>query len=284
MQIFPKNILASRNSLLMFALTVSIVLSGCATQKLQTVKVEAEANEIIDVLSENGVTSHKTETGEGERKTYDVLVDGGETELKAAIQLLEDHCLPRVEEAPIEGGSVITSLEVERARNERRTRMGIESQLRQLPGVTCVSVNFVPPQDRTLAINPYASKASVLVTYKTPTFPFTNEQIASLVSGSVPALKLEDIMVVVTPRPLRPLPNLHSSENFTRVALVAGIGAATIAAFVSIIFLMQRKRRKTAQAEIAEHFEEENTDKNANLLKHGYDFEEDDENDGINLP
>ncbi len=283
MQFSPKKPIFQRGLLPFLLLSAVIFLNGCASQKLQSVKVEAEANEIIDILSENGVGSHKTETGEGERKTYEIWVDGGETEYKAAIQLLEDHCLPRIEEPPIVGG-IINSLEVERAQNERRTRMGIESQLRQMSGVTCVSVNYVPPQDRALAINPYASTASVLINYKTPAFDHSKEEIAASVARSVPALKPENVSVIVNPKPLRPLPNLHSADNMTRVALVTGIGAATIAAFVSIVFLLQRKRRKTAEAEIVEHFEEENADKNANLLKHGYDFEEDDENDGINLP
>lgn len=153
-------------------------------------------------------------------------------------------------------------------------KINIESQLRKLPGVTCVDVNFVPPQDKSLAINPYPSTATALVTYKTPTFPVSKEEVASMVAGSVPALDAKNVTVVLTFKPLRQLPDFKTTYNITRIALVSGIGFVTILAFVLIVFLLQKKRRRQP-AEI-ENFGETDPSETA-LLNENYDFDDDDD-------
>ncbi|HEY0049576.1 MAG TPA: hypothetical protein VGB68_09845 [Pyrinomonadaceae bacterium] len=226
------------------SLLAVLLLSGCSLRKkVQSVKIEAEANQIIDVLRENGVRARKEEIGEGERKTFEIWVDGDEDDLGAAIQVMEDHCLGQPEPPAIESSGIISSVEVEKAREQRRMKINIESQLRQIPGTTCVNVNFVPPQDRALAINPYPATAAVVVNFKTPTFSVPPEQIAGIVARSVPDLKPENVSVVLNSKPLRPLPENMGSRPFTRIALVTGIGLATILAFISIVFFLQKKRR-----------------------------------------
>jgi type III secretory pathway lipoprotein EscJ len=264
-------------SILFFLLT-AILLAGCSARKVQTVKVESEANQIIDVLGENGIRARKNEVGEGERKSFEILVNGDEEAVAAAIQLMEDHCLGRPDPPEPEGGAVITSIEVEKAREQRRMKMNIESQLRKLPGVTCVDVNFVPPQDRSLAINPYPSTASVLVNYKTQTFPVGKDDIASLVARSVPALQPENVSVVISAKPLRPLPDNKIAYNFTRIALVSGIGLATILAFVSVVFVLRKKRRNQPDEpeEFSDYLEKESPNEKT-LLDERYDFDDDDE-------
>jgi len=263
---------------ILFFLLAAILLAGCSGQKVQTVKIEAEANQIIDVLGENGIRAKKNEVGEGDRKTFEILVNGDDETLAAAIQLMEDHCLGRPDPPEPEGGPIITPLEVERAREQRRLKMNIETQLRKLPGVTCVDVIFVPPQDRSLAINPYPSTASVLISYKTPTFPVSKEEIAGLVARSVPALQPENVTVVTTAKPLRPLPDNKIGYNITRIALVSGIGLATIVVFVGVVFALRKKRKDSVgdSDEEAEHFEE-NVPHETALLDENYDFDDDDD-------
>ncbi|HLM01785.1 MAG TPA: hypothetical protein VK400_12075 [Pyrinomonadaceae bacterium] len=218
---------------------------GCSLRKkVQTVKIEAEANQILDVLRENGVRARKEEIGEGERKNFEIWVDGDDDALGAAIQIMEDHCLGQPEPPMVESSGIISSVEVEKAREQRRMKINIESQLRQIPGTTCVNVNFVSPQDRALAINPYPATAAVVVNFKTPTFPVPPEQIAGIVARSVPDLKPENVSVVLNSKPLRPLPENAGNRAFTRIALVTGIGLATILAFISIVFFLQKKRRE----------------------------------------
>jgi len=265
-------------SILLF-LATAVLLTGCNARKVQTVKIESEANQIIDVLGENGIRAKKNEIGEGERKSFEIVVNGDDEAVAAAIQLMEDHCLGRPDPPEPEGGAVITSIEVEKAREQRRMKMNIESQLRELPGVTCVNVNFVPPQDRSLAINPYPSTASVLVNYKTQAFPVSKDEIASLVARSVPALQPENVSVVITAKPLRPLPDNKIAYNFTRIALVSGIGLATILAFVGVVFVLRKKRKnQPGEAEDLVETTEESPKEKA-LLDEKYDFDDDDDDD-----
>jgi len=271
---------------LFLCLLADLFVGGCSARKVQTVKVEAEANQIIDILHEYNLKADKEEIGDGERKAFVISVDGGDEERAASIQLMEDHCLGQPLPEQIEGGTVITSIGVEKAREQRRIKMNIESQLRQIPGATCVSVSFVPPEDRTLALNPYPSTASVLINYKTPTFPFTKEDIAGMVARSVPALKAENVNVVLAAKPLRPLPDLQSGYQFRRMALVTGIGSAIILSFVAIVFFLQKQRKQKSLSVVEgerEIYENENQIKRTSLLDEVYDPEDDDD-DGIKLP
>lgn len=269
-----------KSKLAVFAVCAALVFAGCSSRKVQTVKVEAEANQIMDVLGENGVRAYKTEVGEGERKSFEIKVNGDDEMLAAAIQIMEDHCLGQPEPPEVEGGTVITSIEVERAREQRRMKMNIESQLRKLPGATCVNVNFVPPEDRSLAIKPFPSTASVLINYKTPTFPVSKEEVASLVARSVPALQPENVTVVLNAKPLRPMPENKVAYNFARVALISGIGFATILAFVSVVFVLRKKRRHKTPEDEALVNPDENAEKPP-LIDNRYDFDEDED---VNLP
>ena len=78
---------------LFLCLLAVLFVGGCSARKVQTVKVEAEANQIIDILHEYNLKADKEEIGDGERKAFVISVDGGDEERAAAIQLMEDHCL-----------------------------------------------------------------------------------------------------------------------------------------------------------------------------------------------
>lgn len=259
----------------------ALLLGACGGQKLQNVKDEIEANQIIDMLGQYNIRARKEEVGEGERKSFEIMINGDEDTMAAAIQLMQEHCLPQREKVPIEGGAIMTSLETEKAQDQQRRTADIESLLRTLPGVTCVEVTFVLPEDRSIALNPYQSTATVVINYKTPTFPHSEDKIKSMVAGSVPALKTENVSVLLTANPLRPLPENRMGYNFGRVALVGGIGLATILTFVSIVFLLQKKRRRQ-EPEAEQPAATDNDDpKQAAQLDDGYDFDEDEE---VNLP
>lgn len=263
---------------LVFVLLASAFLLGCGPKRVHTVKIEGEANQIIDVLGENGLRANKTAIGEGDRKTFDIMVENDD-QVAWAIQIMEDNCLGRPEPPQPEGGPVITSLEIERQQEQRRMKMNIETQLRQLPGVTCVVVNFVPPQDRALAINPYAATASVSINYKTPTFSIPREEIANAVARSVPDLKPENVSVILAPKPLRAPPDNGTAYNVARIAMVSGIGLATVIAFVSVVFILRKKRRPDAPEEVA--IAEVPPPADPALLDDQYDFDDEDDDDEL---
>lgn len=263
-------------------MTSLFLLAGCGATRVQTIKNESEANQIIDVLHEYGIEAEIEPIGEGERRAYEIMVVGNSETRNAAVQLMQDHCLPKPEPPLVEGGTIINSIEKEKQQDYRRTKINIESQLRKLPGVTCVEVNFVPPQERTLALNPYPSTASVLINYKSEAFSVGKDDIAALVAKSVPALDPKNVSVVIAPKPLRPLPE-NKNYQFTRIALIGGIGFATILTFVGIVYFLQRKRGDDDEPEEIEEYSGEQTERESPLLQNRYDFDEDDD-DGLNLP
>lgn len=259
-----------------------LFLAGCGATRIQSVKDESEANQIIDVLHEYGIEATTNPVGEGERRSFEIMVEGNSETRNAAIQLMQDHCLPNPEPPLVEGGTIINSIEKERQQDNRRTKINIENQLRKLPGATCVTVNFVPPQDRTLALNPYPSRASVVINYKTEAFQVSKDEVVKLVANSVPALLPENVSVVITPKPLRPLPE-NKNYQITRIALIGGIGFATILTFVGLVYFLQRKRGDEDEQEQLEDYNQNSQDRESPLLENRYDFDDDDD-DGLNLP
>ncbi len=240
-----KKIVKDKRILLILLVANLILFAGCSQTKVQSVEEETEANQIIDVLRENGITATKDESGEGTNKKFDIYINGGDIEYGAAIQLMEDHCLPQVKPPQIESEGIVPSGEVEKARDLRRMKMGIESQLRKLPGTTCVSVNLGQADDKQLTLNPDPASATVLVKYKTEKFDLNNKQIASMVAGGITGLEADKVFVTLTRQPLRPLPNLDSGRNLRRFLLVGGIGFATILGFILIVFFMRKNKDET---------------------------------------
>ena len=222
------------------------LLSGCSKQKIQNVADESEANRIVDILGESGIRAMKREAGEGERRFFEIEVDGGDDVTSAAIQVINDHCLAQTPPERPEGSGVVTSSQVEKEREARRRKLGIESQLRDIPGATCVKVNFVMPEDSSIAIDRYPSTASALVTYKTPSFPLSKDRVAEMVAKGVPALKAENVQVELIQKPVRPLPDNRSGYNFARVAIISLLGFLTVLLTISIVFVLQKRRNPLA--------------------------------------
>jgi type III secretion protein J len=223
---------------------------GCSDAKVQTVAEEVEANEILDVLREHKISAYKMEGGEGVNRYFEIYVNGGEEEYGAAIQLMDDHCLPQALPPKVEASGIVSSIEVEKAQQLRRTKINIESQLRKIPGTTCVDVTIVPPEDRSLSLNPYKSTATVLVKHKNEKYDLNVNQIGRMVAGGVPGLNPENVTVTLTRQPLRPVPDLDRGRNIRRLLYVSGIGLTTILIFVGIVvFLRKRNSRPPDEAD-----------------------------------
>lgn len=240
-----------RSFVLLLAIAfVAVFSSSCGSQKIQNVRDEAEANKIVDILGESGIRATKLEAGEGENRYFEIQVEGGDEIRAAAIQVMNDHCLAQAPPEKPEGSGVVTSSQVEKEQEARRRKLSIESQLRDIPGTTCVKVNFVMPEDSSIAIERYPSTASALVTYKTPTFPVAKERVAEMVAKGVPALKAENVQVELIYSPIRPLPDYKAGYNFARVAIISLLGFLTVLLTISIVFVLQKRRDPRAAQDL----------------------------------
>jgi len=225
----------------LFLVLCVTAFTSCSTRKVQTVTEETEANRILDVLLANGIGATKREVGDGEKRTYEIHLAGGEKEFRAAIQLMDDHCLPQPVPPEVESSGLVSSLEVEKARELRRIKINIESQLRNFPGATCVDINLVQPEDKSLSLNPYTASATVLIRYKGEKFGLDTNQVARMVAGGVPGLSADRVFVTLTRSPPRPLPDLERDRNLTRIIWVVGIGFTTILIFVALAWFLRRR-------------------------------------------
>lgn len=239
-----------------FLLSSVIFLGGCSDLKVQSVDEESEANEIIDVLREHGLTAYKVEAGEAENKVFNIMVEGGDAEYGAAIQLMEDHCLPQRMPPKVESSGIVSSVEVEKEKAIRRTKIDIAKLIRQIPGTTCVDITIVPPEDRSLALTTYKASATVIVKHKTEKYDLNVRQLADTISGAVPGLTPDNVKVVLTRQPLRPIPDFNRGRNIRRIFYVSGIGLITILLFVGLAIFL-RKRNDSDEPENEELTEDE---------------------------
>lgn len=239
--------------LLVAALTL---FTACGKKAITSVPTEPDAIEILDVLGQGGLEAEKRETGEGETKRWEIVVDeglfgGGEASL--AVQVLRDHGLPRPEEPVGEDGGLIPSERAEKLREQRRIRIDIERQLRALPGVTLAIVTVVLPQDPTLELNPYPATASVVINHKDSKPAFTEQQIQNLVAGGVPNLKAQDVRVTISPQNLRPVPQGDlSARRRSNILLAVGVGLVTVLGCLLVVLLLQTRRQRAQLAELRE--------------------------------
>lgn len=247
----------SKKIVFILLLIVSVLfVSSCSGTKIQTVSEEVEANEIIDVLREHGIAATKIAAGEGEKAVFEIYISGGDEEFGAAIQLMEDHCIPQPMPPSVESTGIVSSLQVEKSQQLRRTKIGIESLLRDLPGATCVTVNIVPPEERSLSLTPHKSRATVLLKHKNEDFGLKVDQIARIVAPAVPGLTVDNVHVTLTKQPLRPLPDLNRGRTMRRIFWVSGIGLTTILLFVGLAAYL--RTRKTDDESDEEYEELEN--------------------------
>lgn len=166
---YLKTLFFAQNWRAITVIGAALALAGCAAKPVVTVPTEAEAIEIIDVLRENGIQGDKVETGDERNRHYQIIVGedfmGGDN-YSQAMQILSDNCLPHTDPPPVQEGGFVASVEAEKAKFQRQLKMNIIGQLRKLPNVTCVDVNFVMPQDQLASLQPYQAQAGVLVMYK----------------------------------------------------------------------------------------------------------------------
>lgn len=237
-------------------------LSGCSSKPLATITSEGEAIEVIDVLRENGIASDKTEIGDERSKQYQIFVHedflGGSDNYSAAFQVLSDNCLPhRDPQQPQESGPIPTP-GIEKLRTEWQLKMNIIRQLRKLPAVTCPDVNFVFPEDQLRSVTPYPATASVTLSYKNQDIGFNEQQVRNLVAASVPNLQPDNVKVVMTYKPVRPIQSFNRG-NLNKILLIGGTGLFVILGSVLLIYFLQRRRSNaetsTALAELPEVIE-----------------------------
>jgi type III secretory pathway lipoprotein EscJ len=222
--------------------------ASCAGKQIATVSSEAEAIEITDILRENDIAAEKQEAADTNPPQFRVVINSNffaaEDDYAAAIQILRDNCLPQREPPPVETGGLTTSLEAERAKIQRGQKINIINQLRRLPGVTCVDVNFTVAQENFADRETAPATASVLLNYKTEPPVFSEQDVKNLVSGSVPKLAPERVQVKLNFQPPRPIIKSNNG-NIGRLISAAIAGLLIISTTFWLVYLLRKRRAKS---------------------------------------
>ena len=241
---------------------VVCLATACTNKPVATVESEAEAIQIVTVLREYDIASEKEAIGDEKNRQFNILLESGfmgGDEHSSAYQILNDHCLPHREPAPIADGGFIASNEAEKAKVQRQLKISIISQLQKLPGVTCVDVNFVQPQDQLAAVNPYPATASVIVNRKNQEVDFNVQDVKNLVASSVPNLQPDKVTAVLMFQPVRPIVKVKSNMT-QKLLLIGGAGLVIVIGAVLLVYFMQKRRQRSTSTALERTGEFENAE------------------------
>jgi type III secretion protein J len=246
-------------------LAAALILCACVAltsacgkrEAVVTVPTEVEANEIIDLLQENGIEAQKEAVGDERSQVWRILVTEdmfGSGKTAVAIQVLRDNGLPRPQGAGVgedKDDPLIQSPSRDEDRRTRQLANEIERQLQQLPGVIRVDVNVVLAGKDIVALKQNPASASVLIVHRNAEKLFTDEQVRALVIGSVPDLSPENVKVAIYQQTPRPVSQRTSESDSRRKIFIFGviIIGVLVAAIVTLAAIIWRQRAARMAAE-----------------------------------
>lgn len=229
-------------ALLLLALVLA--LGGCSQQDLYANQSEEQANEMIAVLSEGGITAGKQA---GEEGTWNVTVDQGD--FAKGVELLRARGLPREKFASAGELFKPTSLGDTTVAQHARLIFSQEQELNrmisQFDGVVSAQVKLAMPQPNSLGEKTQPTSASVLVKHRTG-FDLRSKSAAikSLVANGVEGLSYDNVSVVIEPAQQLPIAKADSGTiNVSTLVKALAAMVALALLFFSFRAFMRRKRR-----------------------------------------
>jgi type III secretion protein J len=224
--------LSSPWCLVCFYFLLVIALSGCKSD-LFTRRTEAEANDMVSVLMERGISVEKKSLDTG--KTWNISVD--EADVVLALASLKAAGLPQEKHASLgeifkKEGLISTPTE-ERIRFVHGISQELSNTLTKIEGVIVAKVHIVLPNNDPLSNSVKPSSASVFVKYRPEAdLQSLTPAIKNLVSRSVEGLTYENVTLTLVPgTQISARSPLHASSNLAMIAL----GAAGFLAFLLLI-------------------------------------------------
>ncbi len=243
--IMPHRNLANRPmiwaAILLFLL---ITLSGCSKQELYANQCEEHANEMIAILSQNGIASDKQP---GEEGKWTITVSQGD--FSKSVDILRSRGLPREQFTSVgelfKAGGMTDSPLAQRARLIYGTEEELRRMISEYDGVVSARVKLAMPEPDPLNQEVKPTSASVIVKYRTG-FDLRSQTgaIKSLVANAVEGLSYDNVSVVIVPA--QQLPVTKKSNDSIDLATLMQIIMAIIAFGIiglAIRAMVRRKKR-----------------------------------------
>lgn len=232
----------TRVALILFAATAA----ACGSDTIAHELTEKEANTIIEVLFEEGITARTTLIDTGRAKSYNVSVPAAKR--IDAIKILNEHELPRRKDKGYEDifgqGGLIPTAEQERAKSLAALEGEIERQLKLFEGVLDAQVQLVVPRDETLrTTNDQVPPTTAAVTIKYlpgagGAKPLAEPQIKALVAAGVEKLTSDRVEVVMAPAGAAGPPPTPSSCPKGKVCIVQKSFTISLAGGLALLVLL----------------------------------------------
>jgi len=190
---------------------IAFLLAGCGGIELYQNLSEEDANEMLVLLSENGIKASKIKEVRQNEVFYSIEVS--EREMARARSLLLQHNLPRRKELGLTGvykeKGLIPTPDEQKARYLLAMKGEIINSLRRIPQVVDVDVVLnVPTRDEFATADDQHRQrptASAVVKVKpdvTGASPLTESKIQQFVANSVEGMNPRDVSVVITYLPV----------------------------------------------------------------------------------
>lgn len=228
---------------------LAVATAGCGTHVVVGDLDSREAQRCGVVLRANGLdvgVERDENAGEGRHR---IAVHGDGADYRTALQLLEEHDLPRRRVAGLDAGtaSLIPSPTEERGRYIRGLSEEIEAMLESVDGVVAAEVLVSIPERRPLARpSDERSSASAVIAYAGDGCPVTADEIrAVVVRGVGAALESDRVTVILKPvvRPSAGRPVVrYERDRATEVAFALAV-VALAAAEAYTVWRLRAARR-----------------------------------------
>ena len=227
------------------AVAALMLLTACQTE-LYSGYSDRSVNEMVAVLSANGIEA--TRVPSDEAGLYGLTVN--RRDFARAITILAEKGLPRQKYGGLgsafSDGKIVSTPFEERARFMHAISQELSASLTKIAGVTDASVHVNVPEDRPLADDPEASRASVFI-YRDPSVDLQSSvpTIKALITNAVDGLEYEDVEVAIfDARSPTTMPIVRSGQALSIPALVGYGVLALVGLFLWRKLTVRRPTRR----------------------------------------
>lgn len=240
-----------------------LLSAACGVETIVHNLEEREANQIIELLAENDISTTKSVIDNGRTMVYTISVP---TKSRVdAIRLLNRYEMPRrrdmgYAEVFKDGGLIPTAVE-EKAKGLSALEGEIERQLKLVDGILDVRVQLVLPEESALRTSTDArtpTTASVTIKYLAAAGgakPLSEPQVQAIVAAGVEKLTPDQVVVVMTPAvPLTKVDrgdadsrNHGMSAKQLNMALVFLVGLILV---LSLVLALSQMRLRTVRGRL----------------------------------
>lgn len=207
------------------AFLASLLLLGACKTELFASLPEAEANEVVGILLQAGMSASKSATKDGVS-----AVQVEERDFARAVALLRQHGHPRRQFPTIgevfQQNGLVSSPMQERARFLWALGQELSSTISQIDGVLTARVQVVLPDNDLMRREPSPSSASVFIRHDARSQASKLvPQIKALVAGSVEGLAYDKVSVILVQVEAQDLPPpLMVADTGVQLTPIAGLG------------------------------------------------------------